>query len=208
MAAKERTFCTVDACRNPVLAKGMCQTHYDRLRRTGSTEKQVKERTPCVRCGKRDGEYIRPDGRVCKACRQKEKRAEAVAADPGSCAYCGVEIPSRRATPGQAMYCTREHKELAWREDGRGAEASLRWYYRQRYGLTLEEAEAMRGLGCEICGVVSTDAEGRWGNLHIDHNHETGEVRGVLCTTCNTGLGQFKDSPELLEKAAAYLRRE
>jgi len=42
--------------------------------------------------------------------------------------------------------------------------------------------------------------------LHVDHDHVTGEVRALLCVDCNTGLGKFQESPELLESAAAYLR--
>ena len=51
---------------------------------------------------------------------------------------------------------------------------------------------------CVICGTV--------GNVVIDHNHETGHVRGPLCQHCNFGLGHFRDDPELLEFAALYLR--
>jgi len=44
-------------------------------------------------------------------------------------------------------------------------------------------------------------------NLSIDHDHETGEVRGLLCQSCNLGLGKFYDSIELLERAVSYLSR-
>lgn len=44
------------------------------------------------------------------------------------------------------------------------------------------------------------------GSLSVDHDHETGEVRGLLCNLCNTGLGKFKEDPSLLTKAASYLK--
>lgn len=40
---------------------------------------------------------------------------------------------------------------------------------------------------------------------HVDHNHETGRVRGMLCFTCNAGLGNFKDRWDLLERAIIYI---
>lgn len=56
---------------------------------------------------------------------------------------------------------------------------------------------------CAICR--TTFPGGRWGHFHVDHEHETGAVRGLLCTVCNIGLGYFDDSADRLAQAAAYL---
>lgn len=77
---------------------------------------------------------------------------------------------------------------------------TLEGKHRKRYGLTPEQMAEIKKTGCELCGSHL--------QLHIDHNHITNEIRGVLCTNCNRGLGHFKDSPELLKKAAEYLEKK
>lgn len=71
--------------------------------------------------------------------------------------------------------------------------------------------ERQKGL-CAICEQPEKGTNGRWGKktlqLAVDHNHETSKVRGLLCRRCNQGLGKFEDNPELLEKAASYLKNE
>jgi hypothetical protein len=57
---------------------------------------------------------------------------------------------------------------------------------------------------CAICGVHRTFFKRE---LDVDHNHETGEVRGLLCTPCNSGIGKLKDSINMLEKAIKYLTK-
>lgn len=85
-------------------------------------------------------------------------------------------------------------------------EESRRRNLQASYGITPDDYNAMfsyqRGC-CAICGVHQNEQVGR---LCVDHDHSTGEVRGLLCGHCNKGLGHYRDDPELLEIAAEYLR--
>lgn len=78
----------------------------------------------------------------------------------------------------------------------------------KRFGITKAEEDrllAEQGGVCAICTGSISDKRGY--GPHIDHDHETGEVRGILCIRCNNGLGLFKDNIELLRAAADYLER-
>ena len=74
----------------------------------------------------------------------------------------------------------------------------------KKFGLTVEEYDEMlaaQGGVCAICGRPPRDDI----SLHVDHDHETGKVRGLTCFRCNNALGDFDDDPKLLEAASAYL---
>jgi hypothetical protein len=74
----------------------------------------------------------------------------------------------------------------------------------QRYGVTINEIDQMiakQNNSCAICGDKFTTRK----NTHVDHCHTHGHVRAILCQHCNTGLGLFKDSPRLLQRAIYYL---
>ena len=76
------------------------------------------------------------------------------------------------------------------------------------YGLTIEQYEEkwlQQDGKCEICK-KEYPVYGQY-RMHIDHDHKTGKVRGLLCASCNVVLGQSKDSTEVLENSAAYLRK-
>ncbi len=90
--------------------------------------------------------------------------------------------------------------------------SGIAWYHAneseircKRYGLTIT---AYRDLldrqsgACAIC--LSLPNRNR---LHIDHDHATGRVRGLLCTRCNAGIGMFRDNPELMLAAAEYVQQ-
>src|SRR5438309_3940998 len=70
----------------------------------------------------------------------------------------------------------------------------------RQYSLTQDQYEALVAKGCAICG---GPPNGR-GRYHFDHDHKTDKFRGLLCTTCNSGLGHFKDSRDLLVRAVQY----
>ncbi len=78
--------------------------------------------------------------------------------------------------------------------------------YRTNFGITLHDYEKLflvqKGL-CLLCG--KADSVGR--RLAVDHCHKTGKIRGLLCTLCNCGLGNFRDDEGLLTKAIDYLRK-
>jgi hypothetical protein len=77
------------------------------------------------------------------------------------------------------------------------------------YGITLDQVAQLlllQGGTCAICGGTEPGKHrGKVTNWHVDHNHKTGEVRGLLCINCNNGLGRFKDTAELLGRAYDYL---
>lgn len=79
----------------------------------------------------------------------------------------------------------------------------------KRYGLTSEQYQALlaqQNGGCAICQATQ-GLESKNHPLYVDHDHQTGQVRGLLCQRCNAGLGMFKDSLELVTGAAAYLTK-
>lgn len=75
---------------------------------------------------------------------------------------------------------------------------------KRKYGISKADFDNLltsAGHKCQICGKFFTAKI----LPHIDHSHETGKVRGVLCRKCNLGLGHLQDSPILIEKALVYL---
>lgn len=103
------------------------------------------------------------------------------------------------------------YKELAKSWAKASPERKRQSRMRSNYGLEpgqYEEMLAAQNGGCAICGTAVTGVREkgrRERRLSVDHNHSTGAVRGLLCHHCNFGIGHFKDSPELLQKAMAYL---
>lgn len=126
------------------------------------------------------------------------------------CSTCGQRKPrsefyrSKKARDGLAWHCKPCNKARAhqWRRENpqQCKDIRRRCYIRKTYDLSVEEYEALVAKGCAICGKHVTP-------MHLDHNHETGELREALCPTCNHTLGLINDDPERADRMAEYLRR-
>ena len=87
-------------------------------------------------------------------------------------------------------------------------EYNLKRFYNlslKEYNLILKNSKEK----CEICGNKETrkTKTGKISRIHLDHNHKTGKVRGVLCSNCNIGIGNLKHDIKILRKAIQYLKR-
>ncbi len=137
-------------------------------------------------------------------------RARAGAAAPGQkwCPGCSTYMDialfgsNKASSDGLTAYCRPCHNDKG-RENRIKLHGSTREYHlRRRYGITSADYDAMveaqDGL-CALCRERPPE--------HVDHDHVTGTVRGLLCSCCNQGLGNFRDSVAALRAAVVYLER-
>lgn len=106
--------------------------------------------------------------------------------------------------------CSKERQKTRW--FSRTPKKRLEQHLKYKYSLTITELnkslEDQKG-GCAICEEVLPDLlvyNNRRRGYAIDHNHETGKFRGILCLKCNSMLGMACDNPKILDKASKYLR--
>lgn len=164
------------------------------------------------------------DKKQCKVCGEV-KPLDAFYRTPGTrdgrrgeCRACNLAEKARRhsANPEPARDRVRAWREVPenlertkanherYRSDGRKKISDRRSYLKRTYGITLEAYDAKlaeQGGVCGICGEEPNPAI----SLHVDHDHESGALRGLLCFRCNQALGALREDPVLLLAAAAYL---
>ncbi|MBV9125670.1 MAG: endonuclease VII domain-containing protein [Planctomycetes bacterium] len=122
-----------------------------------------------------------------------------------NCTICGVEFVAKQH---RRILCDDEACRYAHAK-ARNPRARFEAHLKTKYGLSLErydEILAEQGGVCLICRKAPVGKR-RNERLSVDHNHETGKVRGILCHQCNAGLGWFRDDPKLLRSAAEYLEK-
>jgi hypothetical protein len=126
------------------------------------------------------------------------------------CPSCLAVLPlddfvrNRSTKSGYGSYCRPCQNAKATASRNRLHGSTRHYHLRRRYGIGGAEVAAMlaqQGGCCPVCLRALTVKD-----CHVDHDHVTGKVRGILCFNCNGGLGQFRDNARLLRRAARYLR--
>jgi hypothetical protein len=144
--------------------------------------------------GMRDGH--RNDCIECNKAAKRERHARNAERYRAAARRWAEENPERRAAY-QAEYRNRPERKRAMRD----------LYYRRTYGISADEADAILDAQNGRCAICCAPAPERLASMHLDHDHETGAIRGFLCIDCNQGLGKLRDSPDLLLRALVYLRQ-
>jgi hypothetical protein len=112
-------------------------------------------------------------------------------------------VRNRSDPSGIGAYCRPCQNAKVAESIARNHGNNRHYHLMRRYGIGADDVlEMLRGQGwlCPIC-----DCQLTLETAHVDHDHRTGQVRAVLCFNCNGGLGQFRDDPQVLRRAAAYL---
>ena len=116
-----------------------------------------------------------------------------------------------RATPKHKEYIRVYNKK--WREQNK--EKLALWNetkersnrIRRTYGITEEQYNNLSEIQNHCCAICKTHKNELPKPLYVDHCHDTGTIRGLLCQKCNSGIGLLKDSIEILENAVSYLKK-
>jgi hypothetical protein len=128
---------------------------------------------------------------------------------PLSCFY-----NSKTSKDGKGYRC-KECDTVArkkWSQDNpeRAKESRRGRLLKNRYGITIKDYDALLEKQGGACGICKASSNRHLNNsaFSVDHCHQTGQIRGLLCNQCNRALGMFNDSEELIQKALDWLRKD
>lgn len=156
----------------------------------GANNPQWKGGRPkCLSCG---GSVSRYDTKLCTKC------------------YGATRLGENNPAWKGGLNSDPEHKRVQSRKSyHKNTNYHKNWQLKKRFGFTLVEYQVLltkQKGGCAICGGNKLYGDKKY--LAVDHDHNTGVIRGLLCDPCNLGLGKFGDSLALIQKAIVYLKRQ
>ena len=108
---------------------------------------------------------------------------------------------NRNCKDGRHPYCKPCHNARGHETRQRLYGGGRHYHLKRRYGIGAAEVEELIRAQGGVCAVCREHAP-----EHVDHDHATGKVRGVLCFGCNGGLGQFQDNVDWMARAIDYIR--
>ena len=133
-----------------------------------------------------------------------------------TCTKCGEHksldlfVKNKKMKDGRSSWCKscKQAYQKKWLSEDKNRRR--RHAYKANFGITIEDYDRMLAQQDGKCAICSTtDPGGRYdSHFMVDHDHETGDVRGLLCFKCNTALGKFNDNLATLEAAVLYLKNQ
>lgn len=180
--------CSVPGCGNKHSGLGLCGPHYHAFRR-GRPQTPQDENTlrQCKKCA------------VEKPLRDFVKKFECFAGRGHVCKKCVSDHNKKRYREDPVK--TRENN-LKYRNPVVIRTRKLL----QKYGLSLKDYDALHAAQKGVCAICKLPEAGKNERLSVDHDHRTNKVRGLLCNSCNVGIGRLKDSIPNLSAAIEYLK--
>lgn len=194
--------CAVDGCNSGATnRRGWCAKHYARVLAYGSTGDRPRQRQSPLCSVDGCGQPTKARGWCSTHWKRWSTRGTT---DPKpapfdfTCAGCRKIKPRTEydSGRGRCRECARDARQEYNARRVSRSDGTIR---------TAAELRKQQNACCAICGVP--EGEAPRGRLHVDHDHATHVIRGLLCGNCNPGLGQFKDDPELLQAAIDYLEK-
>ena len=156
----------------------------------------------CVRCSTIFTPTKRSDAKYCTdLCQQRarqDRQRTTHRVEERRCHKCGVPVEWKPGKPvcADCRIDKRDPVKSAAKERRRRL---------RKYGLTEAEYNAILEHQGHRCGICATDTPGAKGWV-IDHCHDSGMVRGVLCSQCNSAIGLLREDPVIIDRAAEYVR--
>lgn len=191
--------CSVDGCGKKSFAKNLCQTHYQQEKHPlHHSWKLLRSRSP----GAYPAEWDRFTIFIRAVGERPTPKHQLRRIDP-NCPWSAQNFHwVAPITNRFGDYYTKEQR----------SEYSREWSLKKKYSISAEEySQLLNGQNgvCAICQGIEKHKypSGKIRDFAVDHDHETGAIRGLLCTNCNRAIGYLGDSPERLRAAADYLER-
>lgn len=177
----DKPTCLIPECDRPAYSRGLCKLHYERAWRSGELD-------------------------AIAAPRRKPRLTDIDEATMTcTCPIHGAGVRLRVRTGRRGRYacwnCDRRPPRNGRKSWPTSAESSRRWRLKAKYGLTPDDFDALLEAQAGACLICDAEMD----QPQIDHDHATGVVRGLLCRSCNIGLGYFRDDVVNMRRAIAYL---